>query len=224
MIMKRIFAIVIVVLTITSLLTFSETSEGTDNLDGKTKESAIQKEIILDVDETKTLHFNSNVRTFEFEKLGDGYSYTIEQTTEVGKVEYILNSLSGPSFTNTWPSNGKAIFHADGVDITLTKVGIQDSISLTVKLTEPHSCNFYIKFSVISCGLIQEVYYKIHLSYHPPISYTYEFRDVTMDYEGNFTTQGAMYQGETLIDKSHFKFYAVGLYPGISIHNDLFRL
>ena len=42
-----------------------------------------------------------------------------------------------------------------------------------------------------------------------------------MDYEGNFNSQGAMYSGDTLVDKNNFRFFAIGLYSGVSIHNDL---
>ena len=30
-----------------------------------------------------------------------------------------------------------------------------------------------------------------------------------------------LYQGETLVDRKNYQFFAIGLYPGISVHNDL---
>ncbi len=221
MIMKRIFAIVIVVLTITSLLTFSETSEGTDNLDGKTKESAIEKTVLLDVNETKFLYFNSNIKTFEFDRVGDGYSYSIEEDVLKAKVEYTLTNASAYTFINTWPASGEKTVSLDNIDLVLCKNNKTAGLSLGITLTRPYSDDFYLKFSVTSFGLTQDYYYKIYVNYNKPEVYTYEFLPATMNHEGNFYTQGTIAKGEMLLPATDFRYFAIGLYSGISIHSDL---
>ncbi len=221
MIMKRIFAIVIVVLTITSLLTFSETSEGTDNLDGRTKETAIYKNINLDVNETKILYFNSNIKGYEFKQVGDGYSYSIEQATEIEKLEYTLTDLVGLNFTNTWPSSGGKLVSLDNAQIEMYRNGDNAGLSLAVTLTNTTSVDFYLKFSVTSFGITQNFYYKIHVTYDPPEQYTFKFLKATANIEGNFFTQGYIFRDTDALDYKQFRYFAVGLYSGISIHSDL---
>ncbi len=221
MIMKRLFAIVIAVLAITSLLTFSDNVEGTDNLDGKTKETAIVRTVSLDVNQTKMLHFNSNISNYEWYLAGDGYSYTIEQTKVVGKVEHTLKTNASSTFTDTWPSSGKATFSTSNADVTFIREGDFNCFSLAVSLKCDLSSDFYLKLSVTSYGITQSVYYHIYVTYNPVDVYTFNFMDVEMDHQGNFFSQGTMSLKGSAVDKTKFRFFAIGLYSGVSIHGDL---
>ncbi len=218
--MKRILTIVVAVLTMTTVLTFSDYAEGDDNLDGKTKDTAITRNITLHLNETKLMYFNSNLCNFEFVNDGDGYIYTIVQTAEEGKIQHILQKSNG-TFKDTWPSNGIKEVEAEGVNIIIAKNGQDGCLSLAVTLKSDTGAYFYLRYTVISYGITQTFFYKVNIAYESVEEYTFQFSSVNMDYEGLFSASGKMLASNEEDVSARFKFYAIGLYSGVSIHNDL---
>lgn len=219
--MKAFLVFVILVLSFVSVLIIPDNSNSQYVEDGKSKNTAYTKELLLKTGESKVIYFNTNVNSYDFTNEGDGYYYSVSKNDITYHVGHILIDKNLALFDDTWPANNTYHCVLDNLDIKIQKIDSRSGVTIQVQLLNNRHSEFYLSFWIQSHGIQQEIYYKyeINWDYSPGYCILYEIIDVPED--GLFYAQGSLYFDDTLLDPSDYDFYVTGLFEGVSLKSDL---
>jgi len=92
---------------------------------------------------------------------------------------------------------------------------------MLLTLTDCSNNSFFVKYWVRSYGIEQTVYYRYNITYTIPLPHVITFEPVVIRSDGVFSTQGTMTYDDEPCDLSKFKFYATGLYRGLTLKDGL---
>lgn len=194
-------------------------SEGASESGNGTSESPYTKTVSIPSGGTKVVYISLNLTAFDFVKKGDGYYI------EYG-IGHIKSQVDGRLTENggqlpAW-SNDSAVT-SETLSVKPIKVDDTGTFGLVLILNSSCTgdCSVDLSFNVISYSVSQTIYYKFNIIEEATTTYSLSFSDVVIDSDGLFSTKGTLKVGGNSVDLSNYRFYAVGLYPGIAIHNDL---
>lgn len=218
---KIIATIMVLALLIAGVVVVTNSSEGTDTEQNGTSEHPYLKNVSIPAGGTKVLYISLNLTAFEFVKADDGIyiKYGLEGfwSTVNQKVSNESNPILGDWDEDHSYSKGK-------LQVRSLKVDDTGMYGFEIKLIESSITteSFDVEFKIRSYEVDQYLYYKINVIEEIATSYSLSFSDVTLDSDGLFSTKGTLNVGGNIkTDLSNYSFYAVGLYPGVAIHNDL---
>lgn len=218
---KKIVLIVSLLLVVGPIITYSDSSNSSSIEDGKSKNTAYTKELLLKTRESKVIYFNTNVNSYDFTNEGDGYYYSVTKDDVTYRVEHILTDTNSMSYSDTWPTSN--VYHCvlDNLDIKIQRINSRSGVTVQIELLNNLDSEFYLSFWVKSHGIQQEVYYKYNIvwDYSPGYVINFEITDVPED--GLFFSQGVLYYDTTQLDPTNYDFYVTGLFDGISLKSDL---
>ncbi len=219
---SKVFALAIVLALLSAgIAVTTNSSEGTDTVQNGTKDNPYLKSVSIPVGGTKVVYISLNLTAFEFVNIDDGIyiRYGVEGT--MNNVDQKITNDSNPVLSE-W-SDGQS-YSKGKLQVRPLKVDDTGLYGFEIKLTESSTTSesFDIEFKIRSYKVDQYLYYKINVLEEEATSYNLTFQDVALDSDGLFSTRGTLkVGGESVSDLSNYSFYAVGLYPGIAIHNDL---
>ena len=190
--------------------------------DGRSMANAITTDVQIEYNETDMRLINTNFDLFDFVYEGDGYSITIIQDSINSSVSHILtNDGESLQFVDGWSQKNDFVVELRGLIITLIKWDTTCNISLLTHLVDYSNNTFFVKYWVKSYGIEQEYYYRYNVSYMLPLPHEITFEPVAIRSDGVFSTQGTMTYDDEPCDLSKFKFYATGLYRGLTLKDGL---
>lgn len=219
---KRIVALIAVLaLLFAGIVVTTNSSEGAEDVPDGTEAHPYVQNVSIPVGGTKVVYITLNLTAFEFVKKGDGYHISYGVGSETKKVEAKLDVDNGS--IPDW-SESNTITRAD-ISVKPIKVDEYGTFGFSLTLNSSSAaaaCSVDLCFSIISLSVVQSIYYKINVTEESSTSYEVTFPDVTLNSDGLIDVQGTLKVGNVLQDDlSNYSFYAVGLYPGVAIHNDL---
>ena len=218
----RVAAIFAVVLMIVPAVAAIDVPASDAAKDGSSLASAIPVNVELLYQETQVRVINTNMNLFDFVYEGDGYSITIIQDPISVSVEHILtNTENGLQINDTWPQNNDKSIDLNRLNVRLIKRDDFSNISLLLTLTDCANVSFFVKYWVKSYGIEQTIFYRYNISYTLPQPHVITFEPVVIRSDGVFSTQGTMTYDDEPCDLSKFKFYATGLYRGLTLKDGL---
>ena len=218
----RVTAIIAVVLMIVPAAVAIDVPASDAAKDGSSLASAIPVNVELLYEETQVRVINTNMNLFDFVYAGDGYSITIIQDPISVSVEHILtNTENGLQINDTWPQNNDKSIDLNRLNVRLIKRDDFSNISLLLTLTDCANVSFFVKYWVKSYGIEQTIFYRYNISYTLPQPHVITFEPVVIRSDGVFSTQGTMTYDDEPCDLSKFKFYATGLYRGLTLKDGL---
>ena len=211
----------VLALLIAGVVVTTNSSEGTDTVQNGTKDSPYLKSVSIPAGGTKVVYISLNLTAFEFVKADDGIyiKYGAEGTWST--VNQSVSDESNPTLSD-WTDNHS--YSKGKLQVRSLKVDDTGMYGFEIKLTESSitSESFDVEFKIRSYKVDQYLYYRINVIEETTTSYSLSFSDVTLDSDGLFSSKGILTVGEKSVsDLSNYRFYAVGLYPGVAIHNDL---
>ncbi len=220
---SKVFALAIVLALLSAgIAVTTNSSEGTDSVQNGTKDNPYLKSVSIPVGGTKVVYISLNLTAFEFVKKDDGYriEYVLD-TGGSGNIDARLSADNGS--LPSWPETNKTLA-SDYFSVKPIKADDNGTFGFIISLKKSCTtgCFVNVLFNITSLSVTQLMYYKINVIEEASTSYSLTFDDVALDSDGLFSTRGTLkVGGESVSDLSNYSFYAVGLYPGIAIHNDL---
>ena len=219
---RRIAAILAVAIMTVPAAIVADVPEAEAAKDGSSMANAIIVNVELMYQETQVRVINTNMNLFEFVNAGDGYSITIIQDPITSGVEHVLTSTeNGLQFNDTWPENNDKNIDLNRMNVRLIKRDDFSNIALLLTLTDYSNNSFFIKFWVKSYGIEQVMYYRYNITYTIPLPHVITFEPAVIRSDGVFSSQGTMTYDDEPCDLSKFKFYATGLYRGLTLKDGL---
>ena len=218
---KIISTIMVLALLIAGVVVVTNSSEGTDTVQNGTKDSPYLKSVSMPVGGTKVVYISLNLTAFEFVKKDDGYH--IDYSLNPGGNGYIDMRLSADNGSlPSWPETDKTLASND-FSVKPIKADDKGTFGFVISLKKSCTGSYVtVCFNITSMSVTQLMYYKINVIEEASTSYSLTFSDVALDSDGIFSSKGELkVGGESVSDLSNYSFYAVGLYPGVAIHNDL---
>ena len=211
----------VLALLIAGVVVTTNSSEGTDTEQKGTSEHPYLKSVSIPAGGTKVVYISLNLTAFEFVKADDGIyiKYGAEGTWST--VNQSVSDESNPTLSD-WTDNHS--YSKGKLQVRSLKVDDTGMYGFEIKLTESSitSESFDVEFKIRSYKVDQYLYYRINVIEETTTSYSLSFSDVALDSDGIFSSKGELkVGGESVSDLSNYSFYAVGLYPGVAIHNDL---
>ncbi len=211
----------VLALLVAGVVVTTNSSEGTDTEQKGTSEHPYLKSVSIPAGGTKVVYISLNLTAFEFVKADDGIyiKYGAEGTWST--VNQSVSDESNPTLSD-WTDNHS--YSKGKLQVRSLKVDDTGMYGFEIKLTESSitSESFDVEFKIRSYKVDQYLYYRINVIEETTTSYSLSFSDVTLDSDGLFSSKGILTVGEKSVsDLSNYRFYAVGLYPGVAIHNDL---
>ena len=218
----RVTAIVAVVLMIVPAAVVIDVPASDAAKDGRSMANAIPVDIQLEYQETDVRLINTNLQLFDFVQAGDGYSISIIKEPTTVSVSHTLSNNEGElQVIDTWPSDNIKTVNFNGVSVQIQKRDNFSNIALLVQLTAYTNNTFFVKYWVKSYGIEQEYYYRYNITYMMPLAHEISFEPVVIRSDGVFSTHGSMTYDDEPCDLSKFKFYATGLYRGLTLKDGL---
>ncbi len=219
---KNIAIIMVLALLIAGVVVVTNSSEGTDTVQNGTKDSPYLKSVSMPVGGTKVVYISLNLTAFEFVKKDDGYhiDYSLNPGGN-GNIDVRLSADNGS--LPSWPDTDETL-SSDNLSVKPIKADDNGTFGFVISLKKSCAtgCSVTVCFNITSLSVTQLMYYKINVVEDASTSYSLTFSDVALDSDGIFSSKGELkVGGESVSDLSNYSFYAVGLYPGVAIHNDL---
>ncbi len=217
---SKVFALAIVLALLSAgIAVTTNSSEGTDTVQNGTKDNPYLKSVSIPVGGTKVVYISLNLTAFEFVKKDDGYRIQYGLNPGNGYIDMRLSEDNGS--LPSWPSTDETLT-SDNLSVKPIKADDNGTFGFVISLKKSCTgCSVELCFNITSLSVTQLMYYKINVIEEASTSYSLTFDDVAIDSDGLFSTQGTLKVGGESVDLSNYSFYAVGLYPGIAIHNDL---
>ena len=218
----RVTAIIAVVLMIVPAAVAIDVPASDAAKDGSSMANAIPIELELEYQRTEVNLVNTNLNLFEFVSEGDGYSITLIQGNSSTTVSHTMSIIEGQlSVVDTWPESNIKSVDLAGINIQIQKRDNWSNIALLLLLNEKANVSFFVKYWVKSYGIEQTVFYRYNITYTIPQPHVITFEPVVIRSDGVFSTQGTMTYDDEPCDLSNFKFYATGLYRGLTLKDGL---
>ena len=214
---KKVLTSILVVLTFTASLTLVAS-------DDSDADQPITKELSIAKGETKVAYFAFNLTAFEFFDVGDGYSIQFGKDSTTKTVSCSVPELSLDHQLTAWPvDTSKTTLNVSSLHLELAKFDDYGMFSIAVTNNGDEPTNYFnVKIFVRSYGFTQTIEYRFNITVPTVTEYSIEFDSPVLDLEGLFTSNGTLKRdGETVTDLSNYRFYALGLFNGVTIHNDL---
>ena len=190
--------------------------------DGRSMETAIPMEVEIEYQRTDINLVNTNLELFDFVLEGDGYSITVIQGNNSTTVLHTLSKVDGElQVVDTWPEDNLKNIDLAGINIQIQKRDHSSNIALLLLFTEKANVSFFVKYWVKSYGIEQTLFYRYNIAYTIPLPHEITFEPVAIRSDGVFSTQGTMTYDDEPCDLSKFKFYASGLYRGLTLKDGL---
>ncbi len=196
-------------------------AEATEEIQDGSSTHPYLKTVSIPTGQTKTVYISVNLAAFEFVQIGDGYYI------DYG-VGYSKNQINGRLTEDngkipTWPTS-KTTLDTEHLTIKPIQVDLNGNFGFAITLNSSSNseCVVDVCLNLISMSVFQCINYKIKVVEQAAESYELTFPNVTINSDYLFSTQGTLKVGGSKVtDLSKYSFYAVGLYSGIIIHNDL---
>lgn len=220
--LRRLAALIAVVLLAVPAVIVADAPESEAVRPGSSMVNAIPVDITLYYQETDARLVNTNLQAFDFVQEGDGYSISIIKEPTSESVSHILEKDGDNlQIVDTWPENNVKSVTLNGVSVKIQKRDEFSNIALLVQLTAYTNNTFFVKYWVRSYGFEQEVYYRYNITYAMPMPYEISFEPALIRSDGVFSTQGTISFQDEIYNPQDYKFYATGLYRGLTLRNDL---
>lgn len=215
---KLLTVLVVGALVLTSVVLAVGGTDGTDDVQNGSSEHPYIQQVSIPSGGSKTVYVSLNLTAFKFTTIGDGYYIQFGHDLLMKSIR--CSVVSGSNTLTGWPEDDTQ--NVEGLTIKLTKVDETGVFGFTIKLLDSSKTTFFNAiFSITSQGVTQSIYYKFNIIEEAPTSYSLTFTKPTIGVDGLFSSQGTLLVGGNTVDMSKYRFYAVGLKPGISIHNNL---
>lgn len=209
--------LVIAVMIGASALSFTNTTDAVND-------SPVTKDIYMLKGETRVAYFSFNLTAFEFRTPGDGYYIGFGKDANLTAISCIIPEDFVDYTLTPWPTDStKTMVTIDGMTLVLGKYDDKGMFSIAVTYNgDELSEHFNVRVKVKSYGYSQEINYLFNIHITPPHTYSITFDTPQLDEGGLFAAHGTLTaDGNEIEDLSKYRFYAVGLYDGVTIHNDL---
>ena len=186
-------------------------------------DSPVTEDIYMIKGETRIAYFSFNLTAFEFKYQGDGFSLVFGKDNETKTVFCTLPNSSATELS-PWPSGlDDRTIVIDKMTLVLDKYDNCGMFTIAVTYNgDALSDYFNVTARVKSYGFTQSVSYLFNIHLTAPHTYAITFDTPQLDEGGLFAAHGTLTaDGNEIEDLSKYRFYAVGLYDGVTIHNDL---
>ena len=187
-------------------------------------DSPVTEDIYMIKGETRIAYFSFNLTAFEFKYTGDGYCIIFGKNQETTMISSSILESSLDGSLSAWPTNSsETTLSLSTMTLALSKYDDNGMFSIAVTYTgNEMNDSFSVKVRVKSYGYTQEISYLFNIHITPPHTYSITFDTPQLDEGGLFAAHGTLTaDGNEIEDLSKYRFYAVGLYDGVTIHNDL---
>ena len=209
--------LVIAVMIGASALSFTNTTDAVND-------SPVTKDIYMLKGETRVAYFSFNLTAFEFKTPGDGYEISFGKDSSMKTISCTIPDDLVDYTLSPWPTDvTKTLFDIPVMSLKLAKYDNKGMFTISVTYTGDELIDhFNVKVKVCSYGYTQEINYLFNIHITPPHTYSITFDTPQLDEGGLFAAHGTLTaDGNEIEDLSKYRFYAVGLYDGVTIHNDL---